>query len=152
MGCPHYYADSGVGYGFKIWARGLSWFPLQRVDRDRERDREYYVTGAVYEDLIFHLGGTVQDRRLRQDLSSYKARAAMRLLSMARALGTAVVPSGLWRRINRVTTIQRVAESYWTRPRRALEFLDTRSALLADLEQLLRRLRDRPQGEGCKAP
>jgi hypothetical protein len=147
VSCPHYYPDSGVGYGFKVWAQGLSWFPLLRVDRDRERDREYYVTGAVYENLIFHLGGTVQDRRLREDLSSYQARAVMRLLSMARALGSAVVPSKFWRRVNRITAIQRLAEAYWARPRRVHVFLETRNALLADPEQLLHWLRDRPQGE-----
>jgi len=147
VSCPHYYRDSGVGYGFKVWAKGLSWFPLLRVDRDRERDREYYVTGAVYENLIFHLGGTVQDRRLREGLSSYNARAVMRLLSMGRALGSAVVPSKFWRRVNRITAIQRLAEAYWARPRRVSVFLETRNALLADPEQLLHRLRDRPQGE-----
>jgi hypothetical protein len=147
MSCPHYYADSGVGYGFKVWSQGLSWFPLRRVDRDRERDREYYVTGAVFENLIFHLGGTVQDRRLRQDLSSYRALAVMHLLTMARALGAAVVPSKVWRRVNRITVIQRLAEAHWTRPSRVRVFLQTRNALLANPEEFLHRLQDRPPGE-----
>ncbi len=145
--CPHYYPDSGVGYGFKVWAQGLSWFPLRRVDRDKERDREYYVTGALYENLIFHLGGTVQDRPVREDLSSYKARVVMRLLSLVRALGSAVLPSKFWRRVNRITAIQSLAEAYWARPKRVRVFLETRDALLADPEQFLHRLQDRPQGE-----
>jgi hypothetical protein len=144
---PHYHPDSGVGYGFKLWAQGLSWFPLLRVDRDKERDREYYVTGAVYENMIFHLGGTVQDRRFREDLSSYQARAVMRLLSMARALGSAVVPSKFWRRVNRITAVQRLAEAHWARPRRVREFLETKNALLGDPQQLLHRLRDQPPAE-----
>lgn len=145
--CPHYYADSGVGYGFKVWAQGLSWLPLQRVDRDKERDREYYVTGAVFGNLIFHLGGTVQDRSHRKDLSSYKARAIMHVLSIARALGTAVVPSLFWQRVNRIAAVQRFAEAHWTRPRRVRVFLETKNALLAEPEQLLQRLQGRPPGE-----
>jgi hypothetical protein len=136
-----------VGYGFKVWSQGLSWFALQRVDRDRERDREYYATGALYGSLIFHLGGTVQDRPLRKNLSSYDARVVMRLLSMVRVLGSAVVPSKFWRRLNRIAAIQRLAEAYWAKPRRVHVFLETRNALLSDPEQLLQRLRDPPQDE-----
>ena len=141
--CPHYYPDSGVGYGFKVWAQGLAWFPLRRVDRDRER----HSTGALYENLIFHLGGTVQNRPARDDLSSYKTRVVARLLSAVRALGRALVPSKFWRRLNRITAIQRLAEAHWARPGRGRVFLDTRDALLADPEQFLHRLQDRPQGE-----
>jgi hypothetical protein len=140
---PHFVPDSGVGYGFKAWAQGLSWFPLRRVDRDRER----HSTGALYENMIFHLGGTVQNRPARQDLSSYKTRVGVRLLSAVRALGRAVVPTKLWRRVNRITAIQRLAEEHWARPGRGRVFLETRDALLADPEQFLQRLLDRPQGE-----
>ena len=141
--CPHFFPDSGVGYGFKVWAQGLSWFPMQRVDRDRER----HSTGALYENLIYHLGGTAQNRRAREDLSSYKTRVVVRLLSAVRALGRAIVPSKFWRRVNRITAIQRLAETYWARPGRGHVFLETRNALLADPEQFLHRLLNRPKGE-----
>ena len=144
--CPHYYADSGVGYGFKIWSQSLSWLPLQRVDRDKQRDREYYVTGAVYENLVFHLGGAVLDRNLRRDLSSYQARAIMTLLNIVRSLGRVLVPSRLWHRVSRIPAIQRMAEARWAKPRRVRTFLQTRDALLTDPQALLDRLRDRPPG------
>jgi hypothetical protein len=139
---PHRYADSGVGYGFKMWAQGLSWFPLKRVDPDLERDREYYATCALYDNLMFHLGGTVQDRPLRQNLSSYRARTVMSLLNMARAVGGAAMPSKFWRRVNRISTVQRLAEAHWAKPSRVRDFLDSRHALLADPEEFLRRLLD----------
>jgi hypothetical protein len=144
---PHYYADSGVGYGFKVWEQGLSWFPLQRVDRDKERDRENYVTGALFGNLIFHLGGTVLTRPDREELSSYKTRALVRLLSVVRQFGKAVVPSKLWLRATRIAAIERLAEAYWAKPGRLRVFQDTRDELLADPEKFLDRLQDRPPGE-----
>lgn len=143
VSCPHYYADSGVGYGFKVWSQGLSWLPLRRVDRDRERDKEYYVTGAVYDNLIFHLGGTVQDRRLRKELSSFHARIVMGALNLARAFGTTVLPARLWRLVNRMAVVQRWAETHWAKPKRVRGFIETRNALLEDPAQLLNRLQDR---------
>src|SRR5205823_3361007 len=92
--CPHT-ADSGVGYGFKLWSAGLSWFPLQRVDRERER----HQMGGMYGNLIFHLGGTIRYRFAGEDMTSSKIRVA-RLLSIVRALGRAVVPAKFWRRFN----------------------------------------------------
>jgi hypothetical protein len=147
VSCPHFFPDSGVGYGFKVWAQGRSWFPLQRVDRDRER----HSTGALYENLIFHLGGTAQNRPARDDLSFYKTRVVVSLLSVIRALGRAVVPSRFWRRVNRITAIQRLAEGHWARPRRGRVYLDTRKALLADPEQFLHRLRDRSYQKNAAA-
>ena len=47
---PHV-RDSGYGYGFRIFAEGLSWYPLRRsVSATRHR----FIAG-VYDDLVFHL-------------------------------------------------------------------------------------------------
>ena len=105
--CPHRH-DSGVGYGFKVWSQGLSWFPLKLVDRDREPDS----TGALYENLIFHLDGTVRNRSARENVFSSKTRIVARLLSLIRVLGKAIVPSNLWRRLNRMDAIQRWAGAH----------------------------------------
>jgi hypothetical protein len=137
--CPHT-LESGVGYGFKLWSQGLSWFPLKRVYPDRER----HSTGALYGNLVFHLGGTVRNRSARQNVTSPKAQGVARLLSLSRALGQAVVPSKLWRRFNRIHAVQRWADRHWARPLRGRAFLETRDALLDDPETFLRRLQ---QGE-----
>jgi hypothetical protein len=140
--CPHL-SDSGVGYGFKVWSQGLSWFPLKPVGLDRER----HIAGALYGNLIFHLGGTVQQHSARESASSSNAQGVARLLSLFRVLGRAVVPSKLWRRLTRIHAIQRWAFAYWARPLGARAFLETKDALMADPAQFLHRLRDRPQGE-----
>jgi hypothetical protein len=140
--CPHT-PDSGVGYGFKLWSEGLSWFPLQRVDRDRER----HQMGGLYGNLVFHLGGTIRYRFVGEDMTSSRIRVA-RLLSVARALAQAVVPSKFWRRFNRITAIQRWAEARWTRPLQRHAFMETRHSLLAEPEQFLHGLGDKPPGEG----
>lgn len=137
--CPHA-ADSGVGFGFKMWSQGLSWFSLKRVDRDKER----YSTGALYGNLIFHLGGTVRNHSAREELSSRKIRVVARLLSLLRLVGRAVVPAKLWRRVNRSKSIQRWADVHYGRPLQWRVFLETRNALLSDPEQFLRQLQDRP--------
>lgn len=137
--CPHA-ADSGVGFGFKMWSQGLTWFPLKRVDRDKER----YSTGALYGNLIFHLGGTVRNHSAREELSSRKIRVVARLLSLLRMVGRAVVPAKLWRRFNRSTSVQRWADVHYGRPLQWRVFLETRNALLSDPEQFLRELQDRP--------
>ena len=137
--CPHT-LDSGVGYGFKIWSQGLSWFPLPRVDRERE----WHSTGGLFGNLVFHLGSTVRNRAAREDASSSKTRGIARLLSLCRAFGRAVVPSKLWRRFNRIHAVQRWADTHWARPLRGEEFQETRTALLADPEEFLRGLVNAP--------
>jgi hypothetical protein len=131
--CPHT-LDSGVGYGFKVWSQGLSWFPLKRVDRNRE----HHNTGGLYGNLIFHLGSTVRNRSARKDAAASATRGVARMLSLFRGLGRAFVPGKLWRRVNRIHAIQRWAEAHWARPLRGCEFLQTRDALLADPEEFLR--------------
>ena len=49
--------DSGVGYGFKIFAEGLTWMPLTRADKCAGG----YSFG-IFGDVVFHLGGAVYSR------------------------------------------------------------------------------------------
>jgi hypothetical protein len=44
--------ETGVGYGFKIFAAGLSWYPLLKSNKVDD----YPEYGNVYGDLMFHLG------------------------------------------------------------------------------------------------
>ena len=52
---PHT-GDSGVGYGFKVFSNGLSWYPLYRSNKGGVKDS----FGSIYGDLIFHLQSAVQ--------------------------------------------------------------------------------------------
>ena len=54
---PH----SGMGYLFKAYLEGLSWYPLTESNRG---DSRYVFISSIYDDLIFHLGtATKFDRR-----------------------------------------------------------------------------------------
>ncbi len=44
--------ETGVGYGFKIFTAGLSWYPLLKSNKVDD----YPEYGNIYGDLIFHLG------------------------------------------------------------------------------------------------
>ena len=52
-----YIGDSGIGYGFKIYSEGLTWYPLQKSNRVN------YMFLEVHGDLIAHLGGITWRRR-----------------------------------------------------------------------------------------
>jgi hypothetical protein len=128
--CPHV-PDSGTGYGFKLWSQGLSWFPLKRVDSDHGR----HPTGALYEDLFFHLVGASRDR-FEADVIPSKIRVA-RVLSLLRVFAKAVVPTKLWLRLNRMNAVFRWAETHWARPLHGRAFVKNRNQLLADPERFL---------------
>lgn len=46
-------SDTGVGYGYRAFAEGLSWDPLLRSNLNSD----HYIIASIYGDLIFHLGG-----------------------------------------------------------------------------------------------
>lgn len=48
--------DSGIGYGFKIFSKGLSWYPLFRSNKGGAEA----IFGSIYGDLMFHLQSAVQ--------------------------------------------------------------------------------------------
>lgn len=53
-------ADSGVGYGFKVYLEGLSWYPLLKSNRCEE----HYLFATIYGDLLFHLGSATDKYKL----------------------------------------------------------------------------------------
>jgi hypothetical protein len=48
--------DSGIGYGFKVFSNGLSWYPLYRSNKGGAEA----IFGSIYGDLMFHLQSAVQ--------------------------------------------------------------------------------------------
>ncbi|MBN2539665.1 MAG: hypothetical protein JXB09_06410 [Deltaproteobacteria bacterium] len=71
----HYPIDSGVGFVFKAFCRGLSWVGLERSNAGE--DHGWY--GSVYEDSIFHLVGAYRHRRLSSRDTSFTLRALYRV-------------------------------------------------------------------------
>jgi hypothetical protein len=64
----HYPKDSGVGYVFKAYSEGLSWWVLHKSNIGEDRHvlgTVYRDFGSIYGDLIFHLEGAF---RLRESL------------------------------------------------------------------------------------
>lgn len=132
---PHS-ADSGVGYGFKIFARGLSWYPLRNSDRN---GREA-MFGRFHGDLIFHLSSAVQ---IEDSPSILFRNVTVDLRSPFRrfmaGLAKIILPSGIKDRLKR-----RLPESMRP-PREDLEkaaFERVRQKLLQDPESFITALRD----------
>ncbi len=44
--------ETGMGYGYKIFLKGLSWYKLQRTNRGQYHSH----FGSIFDDFIFHLG------------------------------------------------------------------------------------------------
>jgi hypothetical protein len=51
--------EGGVGYGFKIYSEGLSWYPLRRSNRGKDHS----IIGSIYDDIIFHLGAAQRNAK-----------------------------------------------------------------------------------------
>jgi hypothetical protein len=130
--CPHT-PDSGVGYGFAIWLAHLSWLPLLRVDKGKNR----FYCGGLYGDLIFHLGGAVRYHEGPQKVTGAQIHTAS-LLSIVRSAALRIIPWRLRTRVLYMLGLVDWVEAHFTVP--ALQA--TRAALLADPEGFLRRLQE----------
>jgi hypothetical protein len=90
-------ADSGVGYGFKIFSEGLTWIALTRTDKGPGGH-----SFGIFGDVVFHLGGAVY---VKQGDDATTAPPSIRLaIKVDRRLGhllRAVVPRALWVRLSR---------------------------------------------------
>lgn len=51
--------ESGGGYGFLAFEKGLRWFPLLRTNANQD----HYYFGAIHGDLVFHLGSAASESR-----------------------------------------------------------------------------------------
>ena len=53
-------SDTGAGYGYKLYAEGLSWYPLLRSNKAQD----HYIISGIYGDLIYHLGGAARGKKI----------------------------------------------------------------------------------------
>jgi len=56
---PHV-RDTGSGYGYRLYQRGLAWRPLLRSNAAED----HYLLGSVYGDMIFHLGAAARNAKV----------------------------------------------------------------------------------------
>ncbi len=130
--CPHR-ADSGFGYGFRMFMEDLAWYPLLPSNGGR-----HSVFGSLHADMIFHLvAAAVVDQ---QNVVDYTVRPSQRrgpVGTMAR-LSTVLLPVALRRQL-RSCLRTRVTEWYQSDDREDWE--RERAMLLEDPEAYLDHVR-----------
>ncbi|MFC1483672.1 hypothetical protein ACFL6Q_01325 [Candidatus Neomarinimicrobiota bacterium] len=106
--CDHL-TDSGVGYGFKIFSEGLSWYPLMRSNEVEDHAH----LGSIYHDIIYHL--------------SYAARRVtltpadrIKIPQFFRGIRSVLIPEKIWE-IIRNSSVQSNQQAYDTIRARLLE-------------------------------
>jgi len=131
---PHS-TDSGAGYGFRVFDRGLSWHALRRSNRVG-RDG---IFGAVYGDLVFHLGAALQIEN--SPLLVYRSKGQSVKSPFRRFLGSvadSVLPFRVRDTLKR-HLLNRVVRSGQELERRAFERV--RQELFRDPERFIESLR-----------
>src|SRR5262249_20124272 len=137
---PH--VHSGVGYGFRAWQGGMRWHALG-VSAGREG-----ASAAIYDDLVFHLGGATRladtpGREIAWPLRRLGPARFGALVSAARA----VVPTPVRRRLRAwlrgplAALIDRPRVRWWTEA-----MVTTSRQLLADPEAYIQALRRKGPG------
>jgi hypothetical protein len=110
---PHKW-DSGVGYGYKAFEAGLTWHPLMRSTRGRDR----FGIANTYGDLIFHLGGAIRFTEPGQNRETLPRRARLVNTIRRHGLGTLLqraVMNAIPRRI-----AEKVNPEYYETPQEVL--------------------------------
>lgn len=83
-------ADSGVGYGFKVYSQGLTWYPLLKSNRNEC----HYLFANIYGDAVFHLGFANQKYKLsHQDTLHINSGKTKNPLNLLLFIGSALLPS-----------------------------------------------------------
>jgi hypothetical protein len=94
--------DTGVGYGFKLFSKGLGWHPLLRSNRAED----HYIIASVYGDIIFHLGGATREKKIhlpeRRLIDEGMDKIPVRLLSRMMRLVSGAVPEAAGRKLERL--------------------------------------------------
>jgi hypothetical protein len=122
--------DSGSGYGFELFRRGLSWHPMTDTSNGESRN----CIGAVYDDLVFHLGGAV--RHGLRAAGSRRRRAALAPLQSLKQRLRPAVPRPIRQFLARHPDALPVLDSI-----NRGTFEEMRERLLADPEGLFAELR-----------
>lgn len=89
---PHYWFDSGMGYVFKAYSEGLSWYPLIRSDKPG--------AGSLHGDMIFHLEGAYYLKCVTGKKGFRSKSNISRFLSGLKVVLKPIVPKGLLYNIN----------------------------------------------------
>jgi hypothetical protein len=132
-------ADTGIGYGFKLFTANLGWDRLERSNQAEE----HYIIGSIYGDLVFHLGGAARDAkyhiRERREIDRLRQNSMIRRL-FVRVLrfGSSFVPLELRRRL-RPYIVPRSTRQIQARAQDAYE--TARKQLLADPDAFFSYLR-----------
>ncbi len=87
VSCPHV-NDSGVGYGFKMFMEGLTWYPLVRTNLGGR----HALFASVHGDLIFHLHATAYIERTRTPGLMVRPYQRKGLIGAAARIARAVLP------------------------------------------------------------
>jgi len=134
---PHRW-DSGVGYGFRVFAAGLTWHPLRRSNSGPDP----FGIANVYGDLIFHLGGAI---RFSEPVQQREVRARRaRLVDMVRQHGWGTVLQRAAVKVIPRPVVQRIHPEYYETPQQALA--RATHHLFTNPEGFLDRLRHRGPG------
>jgi len=51
--------ESGIGFGFKIYEKGLNWYPMLRTNKGGD----HYYFSSIHDNIIFHLGSASQKEK-----------------------------------------------------------------------------------------
>jgi len=92
--CPHL-DDSGVGYAFKMFREGLTWYPLVRSNLGG-RHAQF---ASVHGDLIFHLHATTFIERTKTPGLTVRLSQRQGLLGAAAKVARAVLPDRIRQKI-----------------------------------------------------
>jgi hypothetical protein len=130
---PHC-ADSGVGYGFKMFMHGLTWYPLCGSNIEGH----HVLFGAVHGDLIFHLMSAVLVDRQNKVGRTVRPSQRRGLVGALAKGSTALVPEFL-RRVIRTQTTRRINKWYQSKDKKDWE--SERALLFSDPESYITSLR-----------
>ena len=131
--------DTGIGYGFKLYAEKLGWEPLERSNLAED----HYIIGSMYGDLVFHLGGAARGAKFhireRRRIDEHRDRNVFSR-STARFIkfGSRFVPLGMRKRL-RPLIASRAARSAQAESQEAYD--RARAELLRDPEAFFSYLR-----------
>ena len=137
---PHS-GGSGVGYGFRMFMEGLTWYPLVRSNLGGN----HALFGMVHGDMIFHLmAAAVVDQ---QNAVDYTVRPSQRsgLVGALARFSVVAIPEGL-RRILRSGLAGHIKK--WHRSRDREDWERQRAMLLDDPEKYLAYLRTGKESQG----
>jgi hypothetical protein len=131
--------DSGIGYGFIIHQKGLSWHPLERTNRAAD----HFSLGGIFGDIIFHLGSLNLDVNAcpGDEEQLHVLSRKRKVIVIARKIGMSILPEIIKRRLKQILPGALLKRLY---PQHAINnqaLLNIKKCLLADPEGYLNYLR-----------